>query len=76
VSGDVFNIPHFLSAEGPQKLLRAMLLNNIKNGTEYKYFDIQFDGKVWIAFYYKKAKNPRYKVDALNNVGQDADTDG
>jgi hypothetical protein len=52
--GDVKRIPHFLSAGSPKGLQRLMLLNNIKDGFEYRYFDIAQDKKgKWIAWYYK-----------------------
>lgn len=43
--------PRFLKAMSPKGLERAMLLNNIKRKSWHKY-DIIFDGKNWIAWYY------------------------
>lgn len=55
VVGNSRRIPHFLSSGSPQGLQRAMLLNNLKAGVEYSYFDIQKDGARWIAWFYKVA---------------------
>lgn len=59
MAGNVFNVPHSISAGSLNGLFRAFLLNNITDGVEYKYFDIQFDGKKWVAFYYKQASKPQ-----------------
>lgn len=32
-----------------------MLLNNLRDGRQYQYFDIQKDGTKWVAFFTKEA---------------------
>ena len=54
-------IPNFITAQSPMGLRRMMLLNNAKNNTQFKYFDITqatVNGKVvWIAWYYTDKVN-------------------
>jgi hypothetical protein len=54
--GNSFNIPHFITALSPEGLRRKLLDNNLKNGTEFNYYQIIFDGKNWVAWYYKEAQ--------------------
>ena len=54
--GDARHVPHFISAANPDRLVRAMFLNNVKDHKEYRYFDIAWDGKKWTAWYYKKVE--------------------
>ena len=49
---DLFNVPNFLVAPSKERLVRLMLLNNIKKSKEFNYFDIQKDGAKWVAWYY------------------------
>lgn len=50
-------IPHYISAASLRELQRRMILNNMRDAIEYKYFDIQQDisNQKWVAFFYKKA---------------------
>ena len=50
-AGDMFRIPQFLEARTRELLVRAMLFNNLKHGMEFNYFDIQKDGRSWVAWY-------------------------
>lgn len=54
-------IPNFITAQSPMGLRRMMLLNNAKNNTQFKYFDIAqatVSGKVvWVAWYYTDKVN-------------------
>jgi hypothetical protein len=52
---NVFSIPHFIKAGSPQGLRLAMLKNNLNMKAECQYFDIQFDGSNWYAWYYREA---------------------
>jgi hypothetical protein len=52
--GSSLRIPNFLSAGSPQGLRRLMLLNNIRNGKQYNYFDIQFVGSKWFVWFFEK----------------------
>lgn len=53
--GNAFNIPHFISAQSPQALRVKLLENNLRDKMEYQYFSIGFDGKNWVAWFYKEA---------------------
>ena len=53
--GNMFNIPHVLSADSPEGLRTLMLDNNILYKTEYVYYQIVHDGKRFHAFYMKSA---------------------
>lgn len=53
MSSQLVTIPNYVAAGSPQGLRRLMILNNVKRGTWYKYFDIQLnpkDGR-WYAWY-------------------------
>ena len=45
-------IPVFLEANSKDLLVKLMLSNNMAHGCYFKYFDIQKDGKKWVAWYY------------------------
>lgn len=49
---DLFRVPKSITAPTRLGLERLMLLNNLKNQVEFRYFDIQSDGKRWTAWYY------------------------
>ena len=49
--GDSFRIPQFITARTKELLVRAMLLNNLQNGMEFNYFDIQKDGASWVVWF-------------------------
>lgn len=49
--GSSLRIPNFITAQSPMGLRRLMLSNNVKNGKEYVYFDIQFANGKWFAWY-------------------------
>lgn len=66
--GDVTNIPHYLEAPSLGELQRRMLQNNVKNGFEYRYFDIQKDGNNWICFYYKKMNTQFNRTESSNGI--------
>jgi hypothetical protein len=55
MTGDILNIPHFISAGSKQALRRAFLLNNTAKSKMFQYYDIQQekDG-TWTAWYYDK----------------------
>lgn len=50
--GSIFNIPHYLKAASPEGLRLKMLENNIRLKAECQYFDISYDGKVWVVWFY------------------------
>lgn len=56
VVGNAFNIPHFLKAATPEGLRLRMLENNLVMKAECRYFDISFDGQVWVVWFYKIAQ--------------------
>jgi len=60
---DVFRIPQFLEARTKQRLVRAMLLNNLKHSMEFNYFGIQKDNGKWIVWY-------RWPVDRSNIINE------
>ena len=45
-------IPVSIEARTRSELSGKMLENNLTYGVFFKYFDIQKDGKRWVAFYY------------------------
>lgn len=53
--GSAIKVPHSLVAPSLRELHRRMLLNNIRDSKQYEYFDIQKDGKNWVAFFVKEA---------------------
>ena len=48
-------VPHSIVAPSLRELHRRMLLNNLRDGRQYQYFDIQKDGTKWVAFFTKEA---------------------
>jgi len=56
VQVSIKRIPNYITARTPQGLRRLMLMNNIKLGTEFNYFDLQFVNKKWVAWYYQKVE--------------------
>jgi hypothetical protein len=48
------NLPNYFSEASPEKL-RARMIEYINlTGLDVKYFDIQFDGKKWVCWFYEK----------------------
>ena len=45
-----------------------MLRNNIKHGVEFRYFDIQFNGKEWIVWFNKEVDIKPSLANALNKA--------
>jgi hypothetical protein len=58
MAGNLFNIPHVVSAKSVKALRRAMFDLNVSMRKEYHYFDISQgeDGK-WYAWYYEDIEN-------------------
>jgi len=54
--GDMFNIPNFLKAKTAIALQQAMLSNNLEQGKEYHYFDIQYVNGNWYAWYFESVE--------------------
>lgn len=55
----VTRIPSYISARSPLALRRLMLANNLRQGGEVHYFDIQFaQGKWWAWFFIEVDKDP------------------
>lgn len=57
--GNTFNVPHFLKAGSPEGLRLKMLENNMLMKAECQYFQIAFDGKDWVAWFYRIASESR-----------------
>lgn len=54
--GDIYNIPHVISAETVTSLRARMLENNLIGNAEYTYYQIVHDGRQFHAFYMKLAQ--------------------
>ena len=72
--GTLRRLPHFLMARSLMGLRRQMLINNARDGMEYRYFDIQQDqsGR-WVAFFNKIIKKVEVEKElavALPNGGK------
>lgn len=59
IPGNLFHAPKFLKASSPEELEKAMILNNSKWNSEFKYFDIQNVSRKWYAWYYFDYKQLR-----------------
>lgn len=46
-------IPNYLAASTPQGLRRACLINNLKFGTQFEYFDFQYVNGKWVCWFYQ-----------------------
>lgn len=49
---NIFRIPLFLEAKTKLELSKKMTANNVKHDKEFGYFDIQKEGKKWVAWFY------------------------
>jgi hypothetical protein len=54
VEASISLIPNYLKATKLEKLRGLMLETNLRLGQQVHYFDIQFVGKEWIAWYYEE----------------------
>ena len=54
-------VPFYLEAGTKDELVALMIRNNLSNQKFYKYFDIQKDGKRWVAWYYERFEVVRRK---------------
>ena len=45
-------IPLYLEAANKDELVEKMLKNNMEHGAHFSYFDIQKEGKKWVAWFY------------------------
>lgn len=45
-------VPVSIRAKSSEELTLAMLDNNIQKSKQFQYFDIQKDGKEWVAWYF------------------------
>lgn len=57
-------LPHFIEADTKENLLKKMLVNNTAQGKYFRYFDIQKDGKKWVAWFYADIINDKVVKDA------------
>lgn len=62
--GNSFTSPRFVKAATAEGLRKKMLENNIRNGRQYKYRDIQFSKGAWYAWY-----DETEKLEELMNKG-------
>lgn len=46
--------PNFLSATSPELLRESMLEACIKMHADIRFFDIQYDGKRWVCWFYQE----------------------
>ena len=53
---NIYRVPIDIKGLNENKLIKAMVENNQKVDKEYHYFDIQKDGGIWFAWYYKDLK--------------------
>lgn len=65
--GNAFRIPQFLQARTEDNLVRAMLMNNLAHGMEFRYFDIQQkkNGQ-WVAWFYLEVDRMKFMVEEIN----------
>lgn len=49
-------VPTFIEADSKTELVKKMIMNNLSQGKFFRYFDIQKDGKKWVAWYYDNIK--------------------
>ena len=47
----LLHVPMYVKAQTPDKLIRAMIQQNVKDAITHKYFEIQKQGKDWFAWY-------------------------
>ena len=65
--GDAFRVPQYIEARSKEDLVRAMLLNNLQHGMEFRYFDISKDGRNWIAWFNFQLDRKQFIIDKVIN---------
>lgn len=62
-------IPVSIEARTRSELSGAMLINNAKFNSFFRYFDIQKDGKRWVAWYYADVRDQvlKHQVKRVTN---------
>jgi hypothetical protein len=63
-----FNVPSFLKAKSAEELRSLMLKNNLKLNQEFEYFDIQFAGNSWYAWFYISLDSAQIINEKTNDV--------
>ncbi len=46
-------IPNYIEAKSKDELMEKILMINLSVSTYHRFFDIQREGKKWVAWYYK-----------------------
>ena len=65
MAGNLLHSPDFVESRTSKGLVSEMLKNNNNRGREFRYFDIQKEGK-WIAWYYRD-----FSDDFLGSLNRD-----
>jgi hypothetical protein len=66
---NLFSVPNYIKAASPQGLRRFMLQAQIKDKTQYLFFDIQFNNGYWFAWYRPNPTTDTDKIQTMNNLG-------
>jgi hypothetical protein len=70
---NLFSVPNFIKAASPKGLRRFMLQAQIKDKTQYLFFDIQFNNGYWFAWY---RPNPTTDTDKTQTIKELGDSNG
>lgn len=60
-AANIFRVPVSITARKRNELTMLMVNINIKAKVEHRWFDISFDGKSWVAWYYQDVEEDLLK---------------
>ena len=62
----IINIPNFFKSKTPESLREKMLEYVSVSGLDVKFFDIQYDGKNWVCWFYQSLDTERLLSKRIN----------
>jgi hypothetical protein len=62
----IINIPNFFKSKTPESLREQMLEYISVSGLDVKFFDIQYDGKNWVCWFYQTLDTERLLSKRIN----------
>jgi len=65
---NLFAVPNFIKASSPQGLRRSMYQVQLKDRMQYRFFDISFINKEWIAWYFYEPKTDTSKLESAKEL--------
>jgi len=70
---NLFAVPNFVKAPSPLGLRRLMYSVQVRDSMQYRFFDIQYIGGYWYAWYVSDPKTPNDKLEAAKELTKKGD---